>query len=181
MLIAKEKRRNNIAEYILYMWQLEDILRALNFDSEGIRKTLTEKYHEETEMLEEIHNWYMNLVFLMKNEGVTEKGHIQILINIVNDLNQFHLKLLSRPEQADYIQSFQNAFPIIGELKLKQPGSKGNIPEICLNALYGLLLLRLKKREISESTEKSLQVIASFMAKLSAKYLQYESGDLELD
>ena len=28
MDIAKSKRRENIAEYILYLWQLEDLLRA---------------------------------------------------------------------------------------------------------------------------------------------------------
>ena len=34
MDIAKTKRRENIAEYILYLWQLEDLLRALQFRSE---------------------------------------------------------------------------------------------------------------------------------------------------
>ena len=34
MFIAEQKKRDNIAEYLLYMWQLEDILRAyvLDFD-----------------------------------------------------------------------------------------------------------------------------------------------------
>ncbi|MBR2242341.1 MAG: DUF4924 family protein, partial [Prevotella sp.] len=28
MYIAKELRKKNIAEYLLYMWQVEDLLRA---------------------------------------------------------------------------------------------------------------------------------------------------------
>ena len=32
MIVAKEKRENNIAEYLLYMWQVEDIIRACNYD-----------------------------------------------------------------------------------------------------------------------------------------------------
>ena len=36
MLIAREKKKNNIAEYILYMWQLEDMLRALKLDMEQV-------------------------------------------------------------------------------------------------------------------------------------------------
>ncbi|MDE7144362.1 MAG: DUF4924 family protein, partial [Muribaculaceae bacterium] len=32
MIIASEKRKNNIAEYLLYMWQIEDIIRANNLD-----------------------------------------------------------------------------------------------------------------------------------------------------
>ena len=40
MDIAKAKRRENIAEYILYLWQLEDLLRALQFSPEAIFSTL---------------------------------------------------------------------------------------------------------------------------------------------
>ncbi|WP_418662065.1 DUF4924 family protein, partial [Alistipes communis] len=36
MDIAKTKRRENIAEYILYLWQLEDLLRALQFSPEAV-------------------------------------------------------------------------------------------------------------------------------------------------
>ena len=32
MIVAKEKRESNIAEYLLYMWQVEDIIRACNYD-----------------------------------------------------------------------------------------------------------------------------------------------------
>ena len=32
MNIASEKRKSNIAEYILYMWQVEDSIRAYNLD-----------------------------------------------------------------------------------------------------------------------------------------------------
>ena len=38
MIIAKQKRRENIAEYVLYMWQLEDLIRAYNFDIDAMTK-----------------------------------------------------------------------------------------------------------------------------------------------
>ena len=28
MIIARQKKQENIAEYLLYMWQIEDIIRA---------------------------------------------------------------------------------------------------------------------------------------------------------
>ena len=34
------KRRENIAEYILYLWQIEDLLRALQFSPEAIYSQL---------------------------------------------------------------------------------------------------------------------------------------------
>ena len=32
MFVAQEKRKANIAEYIIYMWQVEDMIRALKLD-----------------------------------------------------------------------------------------------------------------------------------------------------
>ena len=40
MNIAQQKRRENIAEYILYLWQLEDLLRAMQFSPEAIYSKL---------------------------------------------------------------------------------------------------------------------------------------------
>jgi len=36
MLIAQQKLKENIAEYILYMYQIEDVIRAYKFDLERI-------------------------------------------------------------------------------------------------------------------------------------------------
>ncbi|WP_347164130.1 DUF4924 family protein, partial [Parabacteroides merdae] len=38
MIIARRKRKENIAEYLLYMWQVEDLIRANNFDMDSIRR-----------------------------------------------------------------------------------------------------------------------------------------------
>ena len=38
MFIAREKKKDNIAEYILYMWQVEDLLRALGLNMEQVDK-----------------------------------------------------------------------------------------------------------------------------------------------
>ena len=36
MYISKELRKKNIAEYLLYMWQVEDIIRANGLDADKI-------------------------------------------------------------------------------------------------------------------------------------------------
>jgi hypothetical protein len=181
MLIAREKRKNNIAEYILYMWQLEDILRALRFDQALIQEILVKGFNSSPEVSKEILEWYLSLVSLMKSEKIEERGHLQVLKNLVNELQELHMLLLKRTEEADYISAFQKALPLIIELQTKQKSHSGNIVEISLHALYGYLLLRIQKKEIFEATEKSMQVITEFVSKLSAKYLQYEKGELEAD
>ena len=37
MIIARRKRKENIAEYLLYMWQVEDLIRANNFDMDSAK------------------------------------------------------------------------------------------------------------------------------------------------
>ena len=36
MLTASAKKRENIAEYLLYMWQIEDLIRAFGLDTDRI-------------------------------------------------------------------------------------------------------------------------------------------------
>lgn len=79
MIVAREKRRNNIAEYILYMWQIEDLIRANDFDMERIRTTVITQYQQSPEVVDEIDRWYQELVDMMLSEGVREKGHINIV------------------------------------------------------------------------------------------------------
>ena len=94
MLIAREKKKNNIAEYILYMWQLEDMLRALDLDIERVDRHIVSGFQVDDETAIEIYEWYDNLIAMMKKEKVVQKGHIQPLINTMNELTELHLYLL---------------------------------------------------------------------------------------
>ncbi|MFW5767468.1 MAG: DUF4924 family protein, partial [Bacteroidota bacterium] len=62
MIIAKQKKQENIAEYVLYMWQIEDLLRALKFDEKLIEEQLVEQYDVPETEKTEIRNWYKGLV-----------------------------------------------------------------------------------------------------------------------
>ena len=44
MNIAKQLRNKNIAEYLLYMWQTEDILRANHCDIDQLRKNVIAQF-----------------------------------------------------------------------------------------------------------------------------------------
>ena len=45
MIIASQKRKENIAEYLLYMWQIEDIIRAYKLDIDTIDEQIVSKYN----------------------------------------------------------------------------------------------------------------------------------------
>jgi hypothetical protein len=53
--------------------------------------------------------------------------------------------------------------------------------ETCLNALYGVMLLRLQQREVSPDTNHAVQEISTLMGMLSDYYLKDKTEGLEFD
>jgi hypothetical protein len=179
MLVAQEKRKTNIAEYILYMWQVEDLLRACSFDAELIESKLVSRFNADEKTAKEITAWYNNLAIMMEKENIREKGHLQVIVNLMNDLNEFHLKLIETQTDDEYLQLYRMNYDAIGEFILKSGRSAENEVVACLNALYGLILLKLKNAEISSHTLKTMAGFGQMIGHLSARYIQFENDDFE--
>ncbi|OFX29259.1 MAG: hypothetical protein A2W90_13540 [Bacteroidetes bacterium GWF2_42_66] len=179
MIIAKEKRKTNLAEYILYMWQVEDLIRSFCFDIEKIGTEYIARFQVDEATRLEIKNWYGNLLTMMEKERLRDTGHLQMLRNLVNDLNEFHLKLLETNADPGYSGMFIQVQPLINEFRLKMQQEAGSDVETCLNGLYSLMMLRLQKKEVNQSTLLSFQSFGKLMGHLSARYLQFEKGDFE--
>ena len=77
MYIAQAKRKENIAEYILYLWQLEDLLRALRFSPEAIWSQLVApQIPGDEERQNNLLMWYMDVGSLLREEGKEKTGHL---------------------------------------------------------------------------------------------------------
>ena len=124
--------------------------------------------------------WYESLIDMMRREGVMEKGHLQLNKNVIIELTDLHERLLKSPREPFYGASFFKTLPYIVELRAKSGEEKSGELETCFNAMYGALMLRLQKKELSEETKKAMQQIGSFLALLSEKYKQDKAGELEL-
>jgi len=181
MLIAQQQRKENIAEYLLYMWQIEDLLRACSFDAEKIEMQLVRRFAVDENTQKEISRWYNNLSVMMENEHVQESGHLQVLVNLVDDLNEFHRKMLEVQVDKEYVRLYQSNSTAIAEIMQKAQLPVMNEVEACLNALYGFMLLKLKNSEISEQTQKSVQGLGRMIGHLSARYIQFENDDFTFD
>lgn len=181
MYISQEKRKNNIAEYILYMWQIEDLIRANNFDIESINTNLVRQYDVSEEKRIEIYAWYTGLAESMLTEGIRNHGHLHYLDSLIEELNDFHFRLIDSSHQSEYQKKYMTIVRDISELRLKM-GNKERISdmEVCLTALYGLILMRLKKRKISKDTEKVLNSFSELLADLSRIFKSYETGTIEI-
>jgi len=51
MLISREKRRSNIVEYLLYMYQIEDIIRSFQFDITQIDANVVQRFDQPAAMV----------------------------------------------------------------------------------------------------------------------------------
>lgn len=170
MYIASQKRKSNIAEYILYMWQIEDIIRANGLDIDKIRENVISKFNLSSPQKLEMEEWYESLIDMMRREGVAESGHLQINKNILNQLVQLHQALLADPEFPDYTAEFYRTLPYIVELRGKAGENKTGEIETCFTALYGMLLMRLQKKELSEATTEAVGQISRFIALLAKDF-----------
>lgn len=170
MYIASQKRKENIAEYLLYMWQIEDIIRANGLDLDKITLNIIDRYGLDDTQKKEMSEWYESLIDMMRRENVQKSGHLQLNKNIIIQLDDLHHALLKDPKFAEYTAEFYKTLPFIVELRAKQGDDKLDEIETCFTALYGTLMLRLQGKEISADTQKALTQISRFIAMLAHYY-----------
>ncbi len=180
MIIAQEKKEQNVVEYILYMWQVEDIIRASKFNLKVINEHIIEKYKQPESTKKDILDWYKNHIEMMVNEGKQETGHLIYLENIVGELYDLHNKLLHQKPDNHYQSLFGNALPVISELKTKSGGNQMNELEICFNGLYGYLMLKISGQTVTEQTSQAIKNLSNMLAYLADKHKKIEQGKEEV-
>jgi flagellin-specific chaperone FliS len=180
MFVAKELRKNSIAEYLLYMWQMEDLIRVYGCSLPVIKREYINKFDFTEEQKEEELDWIGNLIRMMNEEGKREYGHLQINEVLLKDVCDLHHRLLQSSKFPFYNAAYYKALPFIVELRNK--GDKDiNEIETCLDALYGIMMLRLQKKAISPETEKAIKEITTLVGLLSDYYIKDNTEGLKFE
>lgn len=170
MIIASQKHKENIAEYLLYMWQIEDIIRANGLDIDRIKENMIDRFNLSPAQTKEMVEWYESLIDMMRREGVEKSGHLQLNKNVIIQLTDLHLALLKDPRFPEYTAEFYKTLPYIVELRSKAGENPAGELETCFNALYGMLMLRLQGKEITLETKAAITQISKFIAVLARDY-----------
>lgn len=180
MFVAQELRKKSIAEYLLYMWQIEDIIRAYGCSLPVIKKNYVDRFDFTPEQREEELDWLGNLIRMMNEEGKRKGGHLNINKVILKDVIDLHGMLLQSTKFPIYNAEYYKVLPFIVELR--QRGDKDlNEIETCLDALYGVMMLRLQKKEITPETERAIKEITVFIGLLSDYYIKDRTEGLKFD
>lgn len=178
MIIASQKRKENIAEYLLYMWQIEDVIRANSLNIDKIEANVIDRFQLPDNQRREMIEWYESLIDMMRREEVAEKGHLQINKNTLGQLVALHQTLLQDARFPEYNELFYKTLPYIVELRAKSGEVKPGEIETCFNALYGLLLMRLQGKEITPDTATAIAQISKFIATLAHDFHLDEADKL---
>src|SRR5690606_21464444 len=92
--VAENKKKHNIGEYIIYMYQMEDLIRSYNFHMDEIRQYVISNYPISEEEKTEVTLWFDALISQMKTEGIQDRGHLSEVQNEVDVLAKIHWELL---------------------------------------------------------------------------------------
>lgn len=176
MSLAAKKLKENISEYIIFLWQMEDLLRAVNFDADALDEFI-HSYTPNAGAFESEKNWFSSLASSMRADGVEQRGHISEVHEIVFELNYLHNTLLNIVRDKSYSDAYLLAQPNIKEYLSRTDGKSTNDVEVCLTALYGLMLLRLRKEPISDETDNAMRTFSGLLAKLSHHYRMMKQGE----
>lgn len=157
-------KKDNIAEFILQTWQMEDLVRAFK-DDEAL----------------EMNTYLHDLKNMMRTEGVMERGHVQIAEIALQEMDELHQQLYD--EEATYRSAWLQLMPSINLLKAKTDNPTQSDMEMCMTFLYEIMLLRLQKKPISVETKGVQEQVSRLLSVLAATYkdLAENSEMLDLD
>lgn len=178
MFIAKSIREKSVVEYLLYMWQMEDLIRAYGCSLTRIRREYIERFDYTDQQKDEEEDWFGDLIRMMNQEGKREKGHLAINEVLLQDLGDLHVRLLQSTRFPFYSAEYYRVLPFIVELRQKGDKEIGEV-ETCLNALYGVMLLRMRQKPISPETAHAIKAITTFLGMLSDYYIKDRTEGLE--
>ena len=178
MFIAKSIREKSVVEYLLYMWQMEDLIRAYGCSLTRIRREYIDRFEYTDQQKDEEEDWFGDLIRMMNQEGKREKGHLAINEVLLKDLGDLHVRLLQSTRFPFYSAEYYRVLPFIVELRQKGDKEIGEV-ETCLNALYGVMLLRMRQKPISPETAHAIKAITTFLGMLSDYYIKDRTEGLE--
>jgi hypothetical protein len=145
------------------------LIRSYQGNRTEIDQYVVSKYPVSEDEKIEISTWFADLATKMNAEGIIEKGHLTELNQVVNNLAQLHWQLLKTDKT--YFETYSKTKPFILAAIVQADGiALGNEIQICLNGIYGLLLLRLLDKEVSNEQLKSAEAFGEVLGLLSLSY-----------
>ena len=180
MIIVEEKKKTNIAEYVILMYQTEDLLRAYNFDLNRIKRDIIIPQTASESIVPTVENWYNELIQEMKKRGLEKQGHIHAVQEVIAEIIYLHNTLLTIVKDEKYKNLYNHAITNIEAFREKSDLKQMHPVDVCFHAMYMKLLMRLQKKEISAETENAFDSMRILLAYLTKAYHNMKAGNMEM-
>ncbi len=181
---ARRLRNENVAEYILYLWQIEALLRALQFSPEAIYSQFVAPRKDlSADAQQVLLSWYVELGELLCKEGKEEKGHLEHTLHLIADLHNLHLHLQKNDAGARYRVLYTRLEEVLPDLRALMEGEHSTSisdTELSFRALYAAMLYRIKGEGGKSAVIDTLEYISPVIAELVKLYHQTERGEVAL-
>lgn len=169
MLLADKKKKENISEYIIYMYQTEDLIRAYQFNIEEIKQQVISQIENADQ--EALYEWYLGIARQMQAEGLEKRGHLSTTQEIVTALNRLHENLLKADQQ--YRQLYSKTALHIHKSMEQSKGAIKEPVQAAINGIYGYLLLRLHEQKVDESLMPAINSFGDMLSYLSYRWHEH--------
>ncbi|MGV3636780.1 MAG: DUF4924 family protein [Flavobacteriales bacterium] len=167
-----EKKRNNIAGYVISMWHVEDLMRANAFDIKRVEELLIDPMDADEQSKAEVREWYADIIHRMKEEGLERHGHLSEVEEVITELEFLHRTLDEVMNDPDYDALYKAAKPAITELQRQADDQAEGPVTTCFTAIYGVMLLRAQGKEVSPSTAEAEAQMRRMLEYLSYHHKQ---------
>ena len=169
MYVAQKLRSQSISAYLIYMYQVEDLIRAYGLDADRIAKEYLPRFGYDEKQMKEAKEWYESLARMMKEEGKEQTGHIRVVQNTLDLLEDQHQELLADNDEQEYRSAYYKALPHIVALRTQGNNKEKQEMENCIDALYGATLLKMQGKELSLGTQAALKPISELLGIIDNK------------
>lgn len=167
--LAKRKQEN-IASYVLGMWQVEDLMRALGFNIASVQQQLLADANADSNA--DLLGWYGRVIARMREQGIERVGHLSEVEEVVNELEYLHKALVEVLNDAEYDALLAKADEGIKTVQQHAGGDPEGPVTSALTAVYGVMMLRSQGKPISPETLASDKALRDLLDHLSKHYRQ---------
>ena len=179
MQTAAQKKVENIAEYVLYMYHVEDTIRKFLFNIPLLMEKYVKLQLPDASFLGQYENWYSSIAHELQQTGKETSGHISEVEEVITELIYLHNTLLSVVKDVKYIGLVEASLIYLEEFKSKSEMPNNHDVEILLHAMNMKLQLKVRKTEISQETEEAFDSMRIQLAYLTREFHKMKSGNWE--
>ena len=175
MTVAQRKKQEHIVDHLLYCLQMEDLIRAAQFQPQLLQQWAEKQAEAEGTDPAEEETWLLTMAYSLRDSGAVEQGHSSTVQETMMELAHLHELLLGAMADAEYKGAFEAAEPFLKELGAKSERQVHPVEQLVIG-LYGWLVLRLKKERVSAETEAAMVGLRNWANALAKGHLKVYYG-----